>query len=136
MFEMRNAESSTVHLAHPHASSSSDLFQFIAQTLSLPLVPYVEWEKKLEEVAANALHANISSQSAELMKQIPAIELIDLFRRVIDTAAIGDCEVMGVAHLRVEAAVHESVSLRDARPLGVDDALLWIKYWKEIGFIP
>jgi hypothetical protein len=137
LVEMRNTENSTVNLAHPYAVRGSVLFDVIAQKLSLPLVPYVEWEKKLEEIyAGNAFHSGSSAKLTELTRQIPAITIIDFFRSGVKNSITDESELMGLPNLRIEAALDESSTLRTACKLGADDVGFWLKYWKEVGFLP
>ncbi|KAA1475309.1 acetyl-CoA synthetase-like protein [Dentipellis sp. KUC8613] len=126
--EMTKSPYRTLHIAHPRAVPFTSLITPIAKELGVPLVPYEEWVKALED--------SMNDTSVSLVDQMlrnPALRLIDFYRAV----RVGpNWEPVGVARLGTENAVKVSETLREgAAPLGEENAHKWLAAWRKTRFL-
>lgn len=136
LVDLRNVDRSTVNLAHPFPVPCGDIIQTFSQELSLPIVSYEAWVKKLDAVTVDSSPAD-AARSTRLAMEIPATKIIGFFHDVLRAVVSGkeDGEAMGIARLSVEEAKKGSVSLRSVPKLCPDDVRLWLLYWRNVGFI-
>lgn len=125
-----------MHVAHPKPAQISDIMRPIATALDLPLVPYAEWFKRLEEQSARVARGELSS-SAVLEA---GIRLLEVYRMPLSSGdALRRLESFGlIALLGVDETVQQSKTLGavDLHQLGAQDVDSWLRYWRESGFLP
>lgn len=130
---MRNTGDAFVHLAHPCPTESGIILNGIAKELSLPLLPFSQWYKVLEEATKNA-------GDDEERACIPGGLLLEFFKVGLDCEMAGTpLEAMGLPSLDMTSALKASRALRDAQssgPLGAADVQSWIAYWRDIRYLP
>lgn len=131
MVEMFDSPPGVYHLTHPSPVSWAIPMQEAARIMNVPLVPYAQWLAALEKQA--------SSPTSETLKNNPALRLLDFFRyttrrRNLTTKTENFLE----PELSCAKALKESPTLRSitSTPLGAQDVLKWIGYWRSVGFIP
>ncbi|KAF8315479.1 acetyl-CoA synthetase-like protein [Cantharellus anzutake] len=119
--DFRNTTSGLVHLSHPYPTTWTEIFSPIAKALRVPLVPYSQWLELLEKDLANPSHSEVEAATAN-----PDGMPVTKAR-----------EAMGVPVLSNVKAVKASPALRreNLRSLGKEDALGWLRYWREKGFV-
>ncbi|KAF4610030.1 hypothetical protein D9613_010647 [Agrocybe pediades] len=102
----------------------------------LPSVDFERWIGLLEEKASGTSEGDLSD--------IPAIKLLDFFRGTAykDKALqlergllVNDVEVGGLATFSTDKIRAVSETMRYLPSLGQNDADMWVKYWKGVGFI-
>ncbi|GJE93533.1 acetyl-CoA synthetase-like protein [Phanerochaete sordida] len=125
LLEMRSCDKPILHLAHPRSIPWTSITKPIADELQLPLVPYDEWLGLLLRASDGA--------GADDIRQNPALKLLDFFEGATKHADAP--EAMGLPLMDVSVAVTVSPSLRDAPTLVAEDALRWLRYWKQVRFI-
>ena len=105
-----------------------DIVAVVSEALMVPLVPYHQWLSSLEQWDPN---------SVSHREENPAIHLLDFYRSSAKVIHSGDVEAFGFPRLSTTRAVEAAPSLRptNLQPLGRDDVLSWIKYWKKKGFL-
>ncbi|TFK46677.1 NAD(P)-binding protein [Heliocybe sulcata] len=126
-----------LNVVHPEPVGWSAVMSDIAAALgsrSLPLVPFPDWVDKLEKAALQA--------SKEDYEKIPAIRLLDFFRRFAEAhtmaasgADSGDVQAGGLVRFATEEARSRSESIRRVRQLSAADAERWVAYWRKKEFI-
>lgn len=129
---MRNASQPVLHLAHPHPTTWSALLKPIAEDLAVPIVPYNEWLDRLTGHADDD-HATGDQRTEDKAAAHPAVQLLQFFQ---EAAATPDREPLGVPRLDTSEAVQVASSLRKLATLKPQDARLWVKSWRERGFLP
>jgi hypothetical protein len=130
IIEMRDSPIPILHLVNPHPVSWSVLLKPIANELSVPLVPYAEWLRRLEKgftERENADKEDAMHYSKDHPEDNPALPLIHYFR------VAANRETFGFSHVGVEHAAQISHSLRNAEMLTPEDALKWVQWWKQEG---
>ncbi|EIN14664.1 acetyl-CoA synthetase-like protein [Punctularia strigosozonata HHB-11173 SS5] len=132
LVEMRNASQPVLHLAHPRPVTWSALLKPIAEDLAVPIVPYRDWLGRLKAHAVDD-HATGDHRTADKTAAHPAVQLLQFFQ---EAAATPDREPLGVPRLDTSEAVQVSSSLKKLAPLKPQDARLWMKSWRERGFLP
>ncbi|EGN97840.1 hypothetical protein SERLA73DRAFT_109083 [Serpula lacrymans var. lacrymans S7.3] len=117
--EMRDSNTTFVHVAHPKETPWSTIFAQFSTSLDLPLVPYKKWLECSED-------ASLRSGGADA-RENPASVILDFFR----------AGAMGLRRMSMEEAKKASPTLGDTtiRPLGASDVDLWLSYWRKSGFI-
>ena len=118
IFEIRNASSSIIQIAHPKPVSWRYLIGRVARTLDVPVVPFHEWLTQLE--------ALVTTSKA---KEVMAIALLETYRAADNSAAR---IAPRVSH---ENALREAPSLATAQPLTETDVDSWLYYWKSVSLI-
>lgn len=96
----------------------------ISKDLDVPLVPYIEWVRALEQ----------SSSGDEHMQRNPALRLLDFF--LSGAGRIGpEWEPVGVARLSMDKAEAVSETLMKGRMpcLGEENVKRWMGYWEKNG---
>ncbi|KAJ8488944.1 hypothetical protein ONZ45_g13773 [Pleurotus djamor] len=127
------------HLVHPHPVSAKQLFQSIGAqfTPPLPLVPYAEWAKQLEDIG-NTSRSDRKKQQ-ELLEKVPALKLLEFFKSGVpieEAASAEHGEAMGIPLLDTSETQKASPALGGVeRQVGEEDARSWILYWREVGFL-
>lgn len=114
----------TVHLVHPKPQSAKDIFANFGKQLDLPLIPYTEWVRRLEDCSEK--HSGDA---------VPGLKLLDFFQAGLEKEAQG-YEVGGVPSMACAAGEKSSVHLRQAHRIGPPEVVGWLDYWKTIGFLP
>ncbi|KAF8315490.1 uncharacterized protein EI90DRAFT_3021935 [Cantharellus anzutake] len=129
--DFRNTTSGLVHLSHPFPTTWTEIFS--PNALRVPLVPYSQWLELLEKDLADPSRSEVQAATAN-----PALRLIGMFRPFKDGMPVTKArEAMGVPVLSNVKAVKDSPALRreNLRNLGKEDALGWLRYWREKGFV-
>lgn len=123
LVEMRKSNDLYLHLVHPSPVPWTNIVTVVSEALMVPLVPYHQWLSSLEQWESN---------SASHREENPAIHLLDFYR-----SHSGDAEAFGFPRLSTARALQAAPSLRptNLQPLGRDNVLSWIKYWKKKGFL-
>ncbi|KAH9475908.1 putative NRPS-like protein biosynthetic cluster [Psilocybe cubensis] len=129
-----------LNLVHPRPTSWNAIFCLINEALvregvikeELPTVTYQEWLSLLEKKAAAS-----NTESAQILKDVPAIKIIDFFRRsaaMDETLRLEGDETVESGGLPTFSTVKISSlseTMRTLPPLGEADVSLWMKYWKN-----
>ena len=118
IFEIRNASSSIIQIAHPRPVSWRNILGRVARTLGVPVVPFHEWLAGLEALAATSG-----------AKETTAIALLETYRTVDRSA-----ERM-LPRMSNTNALRESPTLVAAQPLTDRDVDSWLSYWKSVSLI-
>ncbi len=92
----------------------------LAERVDLPLISFLEWFGRLE--------ARTRDPSTPF-QDLPALKLLEFFRESLARKGTG------VRTIDCTHAQRLSATLRDAKPLNVDDVQRWLQYWMEIGFL-
>ncbi|KAF8132584.1 hypothetical protein EV363DRAFT_1583468 [Boletus edulis] len=125
--EMRNAQSTYLHVTHPLPVSTLVLLRTISDHLHLPLVSLAEWTAKLET------HVHTAPLPASSLKlEDPALTLL----RHLRTHAHEPTRIFGFDHARIasDKAWHASPTLQGgARALGHEDVGRWLQHWQAWG---
>ncbi|KAF4573440.1 putative PKS/NRPS-like protein biosynthetic cluster [Pleurotus pulmonarius] len=108
------------HLISPNPVSWDAIFQPIAETLRLPLVPYDTWLSFLE--AASTSHGAGKTN----VDHNAALSLLEFFKVGYFGA--------GQANTRGKAAEY-SASLTNSLPLSIADVMQYVRHWQKIGHI-
>ncbi|KAF8154567.1 hypothetical protein B0H34DRAFT_661311 [Crassisporium funariophilum] len=128
-----------LNLVHPRPVSWEVLMSDINDALvqegvsasRIPVVSFKEWFSLLEARSINA--------TDDVIKQIPAIKILDFFRSFADTDATlrlvnkHDAESGGLANFSTVKAQTISKTMKDLPAIGARDAHLWVRYWKSAG---
>lgn len=128
LVEMRKSDDLYLHLVHPSPVPWTNIVAVVSEALMVPLVPYHQWLSRLEQWDSNSISHR---------EENPAIRLLDFYRSSAKVIHSSDAEAFGFPRLSTVRAVEAAPSLRPAnlQPLGQDDILSWIKYWKKKGFL-
>lgn len=121
----------TLHLIHPHPVSWSSIMGLVSSELGVPLVPFDEWFARLEHSGRRT--------DGQLLKEYPALKLLDYFRFGLTSSRKSNTESMGLLpQVASEKGLQASLTLSDERgkPLGINDVELWLGYWRKISFLP
>lgn len=113
----------TVHLVHPYPRLSRAIFEVVAEHLDIPLVPFSYWVEQLSLV------------SEADVENVPALKLLEWLKADLEWESEGG-EAIGIPPLHSEVAMRLSKRLRDAHPIQSRDVLLWLDYWRSVGFLP
>jgi len=95
-------------------------------------VEFAKWFELLETKA-------LENSSTKQINDIPAIKLIEFFRRVARGDQIArqkgkeDGEVGEQPRFSTEKIQTISETMRLLPSLGKEDAVMWVKYWKAVG---
>ncbi|KZT58729.1 acetyl-CoA synthetase-like protein [Calocera cornea HHB12733] len=123
------------HLVHPRSTTWHAIFGAVSSSVSVPLIPYVDWIAKLESAAS------LAASKPSIAERIPAIKLIDFLRRGLLSEgdqpgknAYKRKEAIGV-DLETTQSVQMSETLRGLDILSENDVERWIQYWKKHGFL-
>ncbi|KAI0070731.1 acetyl-CoA synthetase-like protein, partial [Panus rudis PR-1116 ss-1] len=128
IIEMRNAPEAILHLAHPRPVPWGTIAEAFTNELNVTSVPYDEWLKLLEDVAAGM----DSTIEAQLLDRYPALKIMDFFSQARGSKSL---EAMGIPMLDVTKAKRVASSLEVLPQLTGNDARRWIAGWKASGFI-
>ncbi|KAJ7731236.1 putative aminoadipate reductase [Mycena metata] len=109
-----------INLIHPRPIPWDDVISTMARIVRLPLVPFADWVKQLEDRSVGATAADIEN--------IPGIKLLDFFRAAVEGA--------GNIQFSTEKTQTMSESMRLLKPLGDEDVQRWMQYWREKQFLP
>ncbi|KAG6855913.1 hypothetical protein H0H87_009479 [Tephrocybe sp. NHM501043] len=129
-----------LNLVHPRPAEAIDIVRSLQSTISsylghhLNIVSFPEWLQTIEK--------RVQGATAQTLTDIPAIKLLDFFRSISQgndtlssSAALGK-EAGGLPSFSIDKMVQASyTTLNEVEPIGINDASLWIKYWREIGFV-
>jgi thioester reductase-like protein len=135
-----NPSPQALNVVHPRPVPWNSVVSSINEALveegiteaKIPIVDFQDWFAKLEAHASNA--------SEEVLKDIPAIKLLDFFRgtALMDQATreqgVQDVEAVGMTPLSTEKIQSISETMKNLPLLDQSDALMWVKYWKGVGF--
>lgn len=130
--DLRDSSSSIVHLVHPKPVPWTDFAETVSSELCVPLVPYSEWLRRLEERALS------NDSGAE--ESLPGAKILSFFRQAasgMEESEDGK-EAMGLAALDISRAMSESVTMRDdgeMRKIGVGEVKLWLENWSSRGHL-
>lgn len=134
IIDLRDSTSSIVHLVHPKPVSWNDFAETVSSELHVPLVPYSEWLRRLEE---RALSPDNDSGAEE---SLPAAKVLSFFRQAasgMEESKDGK-EAMGLAALDISRAMSESATMRDdgeMRKIGAEEVKLWLENWISQGYL-
>lgn len=123
-----NTDSRYLHLTHPRPVPWSSIIEVFSRELNIPVIAYPDWLRLLEDSAAgmnNATQAEVDS----ILRQNPALKLLDLFRSAEQAMVSPDREAMGLAKFDLTEALKAARSLNDLRQLDNGDAQRWLAYW-------
>lgn len=131
--ELRTALNETVHVVHPRPVSWNKIMEHTSDLLGVPLVPYAEWLARLESTSIDDSDSGDDSATA-------ALKLSYFYRLGLKSAGkrLGT-ESMGLLpKVAFEKALQSSGTLRDpdVPQLGREDVEKWLRYWRNIGFLP
>lgn len=125
MTEMRNSVHPVLHLIHPKPVSWSSLVRPIAKELQVPLVPYQQWLKTLQD----SVHDSVE---IEQLRENPALRLMEFFKHA---PVNEDREPLGIARLSFDKAWEVAPAL-DMPQLGIEHVKKWMAAWRVSGFLP
>ncbi|KAF8514478.1 hypothetical protein JB92DRAFT_2789445 [Gautieria morchelliformis] len=130
IIELRHTSGEYVHIVHPRPVPWEAVIGHMANTLTVPVIPYDEWLARLEA----------SPRTDEDLHRNPALHLIDFYRASAvpgDIEAVQDREAMGIAMYKTTVTAAEAPSLSTSRltRLGRDEVESWIGYWKSKGVL-
>nr|GAT45909.1 acetyl-CoA synthetase-like protein [Mycena chlorophos] len=108
-----------LNLVHPRPIAWDAIFDVMARSAKLPLIPIAEWVLNIAERAKNA--------SAEDLERVPAIKLVEFLK-----AALAGAVNVPFA---TEKAQRTSFAIKNLRQLEDGDVQRWIGYWNAAGFI-
>ncbi|KDR77645.1 hypothetical protein GALMADRAFT_1326492 [Galerina marginata CBS 339.88] len=124
-----------LNIVHPRPVPFNDLVSAINGALvkervssALPVVSFREWFSLLEVRAA--------AGKADDLKNVPAIKLVDFFRKIADadfallSGENKGNESGGTAEFSTSKAQSISNTMKDLPPIDNRDVELWVKYWK------
>ncbi|KAJ7242075.1 hypothetical protein C8J57DRAFT_1368382 [Mycena rebaudengoi] len=120
--EMRNSTDRYLHLTHPHPVPMSEILGPISDALHLPVVPYSEWLKMLED-----------AQESDAETSNPGIPLIEFFRSNREASA--DQEAFFPGTLSSTHALTAASSLVSIPSLSARDAQTWVSYLHQAGYL-
>ncbi|KZT19306.1 NAD(P)-binding protein [Neolentinus lepideus HHB14362 ss-1] len=126
-----------LNVAHPRPIEWSVMVKNIASALAsdgslpLPPVPFREWVRKLEKQ---------DTTTKEDFETVPAIALLDFFRRITDTVESANVEeenfeAVSIVRFTTNKLCSFGKIVSQVDSLGVQDARRWVAYWKGIGFM-
>ncbi|KAJ6464059.1 hypothetical protein C8R45DRAFT_1175371 [Mycena sanguinolenta] len=130
ILDMQNSMNDTFHLIHPRPTTWRQVMEPLASAPDVPLVPYAEWFARLEN-------------TADFVPQVPgadakhpaALKLLDFFQRGLKPQV--NWESVGLLpRLALQKGTHASETLRNVPPLGPGDIESWVRYWRQVGFLP
>jgi len=129
-----------LNIVHPRPISWASIISAVNDALvredvvkdRLPIVEFSEWFQLLESKARQ-------DSSAQRIRDIPAIKLIEFFRGFAQVdqlvrqhgGKVG--EVGGQPAFSTEKVQTISETMKELPLLGDEDAALWVKYWKGVG---
>ncbi|KAF8166302.1 acyl transferase domain-containing protein [Mycena galopus ATCC 62051] len=126
ILDMQSSVDDTFHLVHPRPTTWRAVMKPLASILDVPLVPYAEWFSRLKSTAEFTTSGDLA-----------ALKLMDFFRMGLKRGA--NRESMGLLPKVVASkGMHASETLmnEDLALLGRADAENWVRYWREVGFLP
>lgn len=114
-----------LHLVHPRPVRWSSLACRIADQLSLELVAYPVWFKKLDSIA---LESDI--------EDLPALKLLPTYRSFLNEGS-DNANAFGGCSVQMDNAMACSQTLRDSdfRQLGEVNVDAWLRYWRQKGVL-
>ncbi|KAG6865244.1 hypothetical protein C0991_004125 [Blastosporella zonata] len=127
------------NLVHPRPVKATKVIRSFQSSVAdvlgknIDIVSFREWLAIIEE------HAK--SPTPQMLVDIPAIRLIDFFRllsrgndKILSSKAY-DREMGGLGSFSTTKMLQLSPGvMNELQSIGREDALLWVKYWKEIGY--
>ncbi|EGN93606.1 hypothetical protein SERLA73DRAFT_97544 [Serpula lacrymans var. lacrymans S7.3] len=136
--DMRSVANETLHVIHPQPVKWATVLEPLASLLDVPLVPFAEWHARLEHLHGADSQSNPSKSSSN-DNMSSALKLTDFYRMGLNGGPQSSTESMGLLpKVASKKGFHASAALMDNRlvPLGPNDAQMWVKYWREVGFLP
>ena len=132
LLEMRDAESSFLHMVHPRPTGWSIIMEPIAREFDLQWVPFDEWVSLLEKSGRRGSNGVNPETELAGLRENPALKLLQFFVQCRST----DYTRNGVGLHGLDTSVAQSVSptLRDMEALDGEHARRWTAYWKRHGF--
>lgn len=118
-----------LHLSHPRPVPWTSIIEPFAKELNIPLVPYHDWL-----VCLNASAAGLDDTAKavdEILRQNPALKLLDLFQSAEETMQSPAREAMGLAKLDLTDSLQVANSLKGLRQLDDGDVRRWLAYWQS-----
>ncbi|KAF7984474.1 hypothetical protein HWV62_14586 [Athelia sp. TMB] len=135
--ETRHSTALVTHLTHPRPVLWSSIFSAFSSALDLPVVPYAEWLRRLEECSSSIVGASADAEIAA-HREVPALKLMDFFISAgASTEGVKNVEAMGLALLSLDEAKKASATMRDGKLPQVcqEDVEQWLDYWWGTGFL-
>ena len=135
--ETRHSTALVTHLTHPRPVLWSSIFSAFSGALDLPVVPYAEWLRRLEERSLSIVGASADAEVAA-HRGVPALKLMDFFISAgAGTEGVKNVEAMGMALLSLDEAKKASATMRDENliQVGQKDVEQWLNYWRGTGFL-
>lgn len=111
------------HLVSPKPVNWNTFMSPLSETLRVPLVPYDSWLSALQE---RARMTSITASTTPVEKHIPAFSLLEFFANIDFGEGIP---------LSMENTLGASKSLATYEPLGRDDAIRCLQYWRRSGLL-
>jgi hypothetical protein len=115
-----------LHLAHPQPVSWKSIISVAAKELGVPLVPYADWLRALEESLQDA-----SKSQVEHMRANPALRLLPFYKKADAETKRDGREAMGLPLMNTTRAQEVAPSLRELQPLREADVTSWMAFWKR-----
>ncbi|OCH84204.1 putative polyketide synthase [Obba rivulosa] len=132
--DLRHASDDTLHVVHPHPVGWATIMEPLASMLEVPLVPYVEWLSRLENIAASTTIGAQDRRSDHQSRN--ALKLVEFYRlgmRNSDQRI--STESMGLLpEVAFQKAVQASPTLQNPRlpSLQFHDIQRWVEYWRGV----
>ncbi|KAG6828273.1 putative NRPS-like protein biosynthetic cluster [Tricholoma furcatifolium] len=131
---LSNAElPEALNLVHPRPVEAQDLVKFLQSAITeglgrdLEITSFAEWIEAIERCANDA--------TAQTLADIPAIKLLEFFRSVSEGTG-QTREAGGIPLFSTDKMLEVCCkTMSDIKPLRVEDVILWVMYWKEVGFL-
>jgi hypothetical protein len=136
LVEMRNSSEPLVHLANPHPIPWNTVFERIASTLNVDLVPYSIWLARLESKRLEFEREATTKfgGSGGNARKNTVFQLLDIFYRVVHVHSDPEAEAL-LPRVSTEVAERVVPSLTCIRQLSIEDVDKWMLYWKDVGLI-
>lgn len=84
--------------------------------MNVPMIPYDDWIQRVSDVA----------ESNTAQENVTALALVDFFR----AGNFGE-----TVELFADRAIAVSPALAGMKPLGAEDAHLYLEYWRKLGHV-
>ncbi|KIP06795.1 hypothetical protein PHLGIDRAFT_118644 [Phlebiopsis gigantea 11061_1 CR5-6] len=118
-----------VNVVHPRPTTWDVVFRGICEELGsqLPVVTLNEWVSKLDRAAGYA--------SEQVLISMPAIKILDFFRSL---SSSGTVPTSGAVNLAFDTTrlLESAPTVIELQPISEEHTGMWVKYWKEVGFLP
>ncbi|OBZ73483.1 Nonribosomal peptide synthetase 14 [Grifola frondosa] len=133
IIEMMDSPQPILHLRHPRPMPWSNVMSHISAALNVPLVPYREWFARLEQGLSISKDTKTSRQLEAGLRLLeyyrPGCEVDHPYRAVMENNGLA----FAVA---VDEGCKASTKLRNAGQIDAKETQKWMRYWRDIGYLP